>query len=60
MIEKWSLFSLASKQLTEVTILLANGKIIHRYRNTGRVVLKHAQQNIVELDNKWCIPYNSY
>ena len=48
------------KQLNEVTVALENGKIIHRRRNTGRVVLKHAQRNIVELDNKWVVPYNPY
>jgi hypothetical protein len=48
------------KQLTEVTVALENGNIIHRRRNTERVVLKHAQGNIVELDNKWVVPYNPY
>jgi hypothetical protein len=48
------------KQLTEVTVALENGKIIHRRQNTGRVVLKHSERNIVELDNKWVVPYNPY
>jgi hypothetical protein len=39
------------KELNEVTVALENEKIIHRSRNTGRVVLNM-------LDNKWAVPYN--
>jgi hypothetical protein len=47
------------KQLTGVTVALENGIITRRRQNTGSVVLKHAQQNIVELHSKWVVQYNT-
>jgi hypothetical protein len=48
------------KQLTEVIVALEGGEIIHRRRNTRRVVLKHAQQNVLEIDNQWVVLHSPY
>jgi hypothetical protein len=48
------------KPLSELTVALENGKIIHRRRDTGIFLFKHTQRSIVKLDNKWVVPYNPY
>lgn len=49
------------KDFCHQTVVLDNGYIKHRRRNTGRVIMKRARGgHLIELDNRSVVPYNIY